>query len=62
MQWTDHQFMVPEDPGEIPQIMVSITTAHMEATQFDHKANKKSYDTLQDTTQVIPKLLQYSMN
>ena len=54
--------MVPEDPGEIPQIMVSITTAHMEATQFDHKANKKSYDTLQDTTQVIPKLLQYSMN
>ena len=54
--------MVPEDPEEIPQIMASITTAHMETAHFDHNANKKSYDTFQAATQFIRKLLQYSIH
>ena len=53
--------MVPEDPEEIPQIMASITTAHMETAHFDHKVNKKSYDTFQEATQFIRKILQYSI-
>ena len=61
MQCIDHQFMVPEDPEEIPQIMASITTAHMETAHFDHKVNKKSYDTFQEATQFIRKILQYSI-